>query len=43
MFKDKVIKPLDSQLVVDKTMPTTSNNMVVIITHSKNKEQVYKD
>jgi hypothetical protein len=35
-FKDKVTRPLDNQLVVDKTMPTISNNMVAIITHSKN-------
>ncbi len=43
MFKDNVTRPLDSQFIVDKTMPTTLNNMVVIIIHSKYEEQVYKD
>ncbi len=43
MFKDKVTRLLDGQLVVDKTMPTNSNNMITIITNSMNEEQMYKD
>ncbi len=38
MFKYKVTRPLDNKLVVDKTMLTTLNNMVPIITHSKNED-----